>query len=203
MKSSLIILSFFATGVIVGLTGLFPDSVDWSSYGSYALYVLMFLAGTSIGSDKNSWGVLKNMQFKILLVPITIIIGTLSGAALAAVILPSITLRESLAVGAGFGYYSLSSVFITQLHSQSLGVVALLSNIFREIFTLLATPLLVAYFGKLGGIASGGATAMDTTLPVITKYSGKEYAVISVFSGVILTILVPFLVSFLLTVGKS
>jgi uncharacterized membrane protein YbjE (DUF340 family) len=32
---------------------------------------------------------------------------------------------------------------------------------------------------------------MDTTLPVITKYSGKEYAIISVFSGVVLTILVP------------
>ena len=105
-----------------------------------------------------------------------------------------------MAVGAGFGYYSLSSVFITQLHSQSLGVVALLSNIFREVATLLATPLLVSYFGKLAGIASGGATAMDTTLPVISRYSGQSYAIIAVFSGIVLTILVPFLVTFILTV---
>jgi len=27
----------------------------------------------------------------------------------------------------------------------------------------------------LAGIASGGATSMDTTLPVITRYSGKEW----------------------------
>ena len=105
----------------------------------------------------------------------------MAGSALVALILPSLTLRESLAVGACFGYYSLSSVLITQLHSHSLGVVALLSNIFREIATLLATPILVRFLGNLAGIASGGATAMDTTLPVITLYSGKEYAVIAVF----------------------
>jgi uncharacterized membrane protein YbjE (DUF340 family) len=79
-------------------------------------------------------------------------------------------------------------------------VVALLSNIFREVATLLTTPILVRYFGKLAGIASGGATAMDTTLPVISRYSGKEYAIIALFSGIVLTILVPFLVTFILTV---
>jgi uncharacterized membrane protein YbjE (DUF340 family) len=77
-------------------------------------------------------------------------------------------------------------------------VTALLSNILREIITLLATPILVLYFGKLAGIASGGATSMDTTLPVITRYSGKEWSIIAVFSGVVLTILVPFLVTFIL-----
>jgi uncharacterized membrane protein YbjE (DUF340 family) len=160
----------------------------------------MFLAGISIGSDRNSWAVLATHNYKIIWVPVTIIVGTMVGSALVALILPSLTLRESLAVGSGFGYYSLSSVFITQLHSHSLGVVALLSNIFREVATLLTTPILVRYFGKLAGIASGGATAMDTTLPVISRYSGKEYAIIALFSGIVLTILVPFLVTFILTV---
>jgi len=72
---------------------------------------------------------------------------------------------------------------------------ALISNISREIFTLIATPILVKFFGKLSPIASGGATSMDTTLPVIAKFSGREYAVISVFSGVVLTILVPFIIT--------
>lgn len=200
MRSSLIIFSFFVAGVLAGLSGKLPTGYDFDKYGSYALYVLMFLAGTSIGSDKNSWKVLATHNYKIIWVPVTIVIGTLLGAALAAAILPTLTLRESLAVGAGFGYYSLSSVFITQLHSQALGVVALLSNIFREVATLLITPILVRYFGNLAGIASGGATAMDTTLPVISKYSGKSYAIVAVFSGIVLTILVPFLVTFILTV---
>lgn len=201
MKSSLIIFSFFAAGLLAGLSGILPKGLDWDKFGGWALYLLMILAGISIGSDPLSWKVLTTHNIKVIWVPMVIIAGTLAGSALVALILPSLTLRETLAVGSGFGYYSLSSVFITQLHSQSLGVVALLSNIFREIFTLLATPLLVKYFGKLAGLASGGATAMDTTLPVISRYSGKEYAIIAVFSGIVLTILVPFLVTFILTAG--
>jgi uncharacterized membrane protein YbjE (DUF340 family) len=199
MRSSLIIIGFFASGVVLGLSGKLPNGFDFDKFGSYALYLLMFLAGLSIGSDKNSWSVLATHNYKIIWVPVTIIIGTLTGSALVSLILPSLTMKESMAVGAGFGYYSLSSVFITQLHSHSLGVTALLSNIFREVFTLLATPILVSYFGNLAGIASGGATAMDTTLPVISKYSGKSYAIIAVFSGIVLTILVPFLVTFILS----
>jgi uncharacterized membrane protein YbjE (DUF340 family) len=64
--------------------------------------------------------------------------------------------------------------------------------------TLLLTPLFVKYFGKLAGIMSGGATAMDTTLPIITRYSGKDYAIISLFSGIVLTILVPVIITFIL-----
>jgi uncharacterized membrane protein YbjE (DUF340 family) len=203
MRSSLIIFSFFCAGVLAGLSGRLPVGFEWDKFGNYALFLLMFLAGVSIGSDRNSWKILANHNYRIIWVPVTIIVGTLAGSAMVAMVLPSLTIRESLAVGAGFGYYSLSSVFITQLHSQSLGVVALLSNIFREVATLLATPFLVRYFGNLAGIASGGATAMDTTLPVITRFSGKEYAIISVFSGVVLTILVPFLVTFILTFANK
>jgi len=200
MRSSLIFFAFFVSGIFAGLSGLLPQGFDFNKFGSYALYLLMFLAGVSIGSDKNSWKVLASHNYKIIWVPVTIVVGTLAGSALVALILPALTVRETMAVGAGFGYYSLSSVFITQLHSQSLGVVALLSNIFREVATLLATPVLVSYFGNLAGIASGGATSMDTTLPVISNYSGKSYAMVAVFSGIVLTILVPFLVTFILTV---
>ena len=199
MKSSLIIFAFFVAGVLAGISGKLPTGFDWDQISSFALYLLMFLAGVGIGSDRNSWKVLATHNYKILWVPFIIITGTMLGSALVALVLPALTLRETLAVGAGFGYYSLSSIVITQLHSHSLGVVALLSNIFREVATLLATPFLVRYFGKLAGIASGGATAMDTTLPVISKYSGKDYAIISVFSGIVLTILVPFLVTLILT----
>jgi uncharacterized membrane protein YbjE (DUF340 family) len=104
-----------------------------------------------------------------------------------------------MAVGAGFGYYSLSSVIISELGSKVLGVIALISNITREIITLIATPIFAKIFGKIAPIASGGATAMDTTLPIITRFSGKRYALVAVFSGLILTILVPLLVSFILS----
>lgn len=199
MKNSLIILAFFVTGLLLGTSGKVPDFLTQTDFSMIALYVLMTLVGIGIGADKNSWSVLKDMKMKILLVPFGVILGTLTGTLCISWLLPELRLKEVLAIGSGFGYYSLSSLFITKLSGETLGVTALLSNIMREVFTLLATPILVQYFGKLAGIASGGATSMDTTLPVICRFSGKEWGIISVFSGIVLTILVPFLVTFWLT----
>lgn len=200
MKNSLIILAFFSVGLILGIFDYLPGFITENDYSMYALYGLMFLVGISIGADRESWKIIRQMNLKILIVPLGIIAGTLAGSAIVGALVPDLNIRESMAVGAGFGYYSLSSIFISQISGETLGVIALLSNILREILTLLLTPLLVLYFGKLGGIASGGATAMDTTLPVIVKYSGKEWGIIAVFSGIVLTVLVPFLVSFILKV---
>ena len=111
----------------------------------------MFLVRMSIGANRSSWTVLHTMKIKIFLIPAGIIFGTLAGTAIASLFLPSLKLGEVLAVGAGFGYYSLSSILITLLSGEALGVTALLSNIMREIVTLVATPLLVLYFGKLAG----------------------------------------------------
>ena len=200
MKNSLIILGFFVLGLSLGLTRHLPDVIMESDFSMYALYLLMFLVGIGIGADRSSWKIIRETNIKIILVPTCVVIGSLLGVALFSAFLPQIKIREALAVGAGFGYYSLSSIFITQISGETLGVIALLSNIIREIITLLATPLFVRYFGKLAGIASGGATSMDTTLPIIAQYSGKEWAIISVFSGIVLTILVPFLIPFILEV---
>ena len=123
-------------------------------------------------------------------------VGTLAGCALIALVLPKRTIAEIMAVGSGFGYYSLSSIFITEYKGAELGTIALISNIIREIIALLFAPLIVKYFGKLAPISVGGATTMDTTLPIILKYSGKEFLVISIFHGFVLDLSVPFLVTF-------
>ncbi len=198
MTDSLIILSFFILGILVGVYSLIPNLLNNSNLSEYALYLLMFLVGIGVGGDHKTWVTLKKANIKILLIPLTVIFGSLLGAALFSLLIKGITIREAMAVGSGFGYYSLSSIIITKFHGEALGVIALIANLTREVATLLITPLLARYFGKLAPIASGGATSMDTTLPVITKYVGKEYAIVSVFSGIILTILVPFMVTFII-----
>lgn len=201
MRSQILMPTFFVIGLIMGLSGKLSSYTPPAEWTTYTLYAMILLSGISIGIDKKSWEVFKNLNLKVLLLPVAIIIGSLGGAALTSFVLPSLNLREILAVGAGLGYYSLSSIIISELHGEALALVALLSNLSREILTIVLAPVMVTYFGKLSPIASGGATSMDTTLPVIIKFTGKDYAVISVVSGVILTLIVPFLVTIILTIG--
>ena len=196
MRGSLIIVAFFIAGLLLARWGWIPSSLSEGDVSIWALYALMFLVGISIGSDTQALKAIRGQHWKILWVPVATWEGTLAGTALASLLLPSRSLADCLAVGSGFGYYSLSSIFITEYRGAELGTIALAANIIREIITLLGAPLLVCWFGKLAPICAGGATTMDTTLPVITRFSGKEFVVVSIFHGFIVDFSVPFLVTF-------
>lgn len=198
MKSSLIIVGFFCLGILVGYLNFTPKFLIEHDLSMYALYALILLVGIVVGADAKSWKLLLHAKLRVVLVPIGTVVGTLLGVSVVAFIWKGISLKEAAAVGSGFGYYSLSSILIGKMYSESLGIVALIANISREIMTLLLAPVMVKYFGKIAPISSGGATSMDTTLPIITRYSGHEYAIISIFHGTVLTVLVPILVPFII-----
>lgn len=196
MKGSLIIISFFILGVLLSRFDLLHNLFYGEDYTRYILYLLMFCVGITIGSDTSILQSIKQYGFKILLPPLATITGTLGGCFLLGLLWDGRTISECMAVGAGFGYYSLSSIFITEIRGEELGTIALISNITRELITLLFAPFIVTIFGKIALISSGGATTMDTTLPIITRFSGKEYAVIAIFHGFAVDFTVPFLVTF-------
>ena len=196
MKGSITIVSFFIAGVLLGRFIDIPAILTAEGPTLYALYALMFLVGISIGSDKKALQALKQQNLKIILVPLA----TLIGSALISFALSDRSITDCLAVGSGFGYYSLSSIFITQYKVAELGTIALVSNIMRELLALLAAPLLIRYFGKLAPISVGGATTADTTLPIITKFCGKEFVIISIIHGITVDLSVPFLVTFFCTI---
>lgn len=198
MRGTLLILLFFALGLILSWLNWLPSVLVENDYSSYALYVLMFLVGVSVGSDTKAFKIIKKVKLRILLVPLTTIVGTAIGMIVIYPFLPMMDFTDTQAIGSGYGYYSLSSILIAEMRTETLGVIALLANVIREILTLVLAPLL-AKTGKLSPIVAAGATSMDTTLPVITKYVGKDYAVISVFHGTVLTILVPVIVTLLLS----
>ncbi len=200
MRSSLIILLFFSAGLLSGYAGILPVIQAPGSLSMYALYLLMFLVGISIGADTASLQTLRGKWKSLMLIPLLTISGTLLAVAAISMLMPSLSIIEALAVGSGFGYYSLSSVIISEMHSEALGVVALLSNVMREVITLVFSPLLAWMFGKLAPVVAAGATSMDTTLPIIVKVSGKEFAMVALFHGIVLTMLVPLLVGTLLTI---
>lgn len=209
MKSSLLIVSFFAIGCLLGHSGFLPSFLMADFLPMAVLYLLMFQVGLSIGSDKKLKEIIKGLRPKLLLLPLGTVVGTLGASALVGLFIGRWSVFETMAVGSGFGYYSLSSILITQLKEASIGVqaagelgtIALMSNMLREMFTLLGTPLFLKYFGRLGPIAAGGVTSMDATLPVITRYCGKEIVFIAILHGMLLDFSVPFFVSLFCSLG--
>lgn len=110
-------------------------------------------------------------------------------------------LTDCLAVGSGFAYYSLSSVFITEMRGAELGTVALLSNIFREILALLVIPPMARTLNPLAAVSMGGATTFDTSLPVIMQSAGKDFLVVAAFHGLTLDFSVPLFVTLFCNIG--
>ena len=108
MKGSIIIVSFFIIGVLMGWTGWLPDFLLETDYTQYVLYLLMFLVGLSIGGDNKLREILLRLRFHVLLVPLATIVGTLLGSALISLVLIDLSFTDCMAVGTGFGYYSLS-----------------------------------------------------------------------------------------------
>ncbi len=198
LKGSLVIVAFFVAGCLAGLWTE-PD-MQGSSLSTWVLYALMFCVGVTLGNDRTLAGRVRRLDRRLALLPVATAVGTLGGAALAAPFFGAdsavTSAADSLAVGAGFGYYSLSSIFIADLRGAELATVALLCNILRELFTLLAAPLVARWFGPLAAVSIGGATTFDTTLPVITRAAGRPYAVVSIFHGCVMDFSVPFLVTF-------
>lgn len=200
MKNSLVILAFFAIGVLSGWQGWIPEGLIGDNASKLALYALMFCVGFSLGNDSNVLSDIRHLDPRLLLLPLMTIAGTLTGCAIFSTILSGRSVTDCLAIGSGFGYYSLSSIFITEFKGTEMGTVALLSNIMREITTLLCAPLLARVFGKLAPISAGGATSMDTTLPIITHCSGERFAILSIYHGFIVDLSVPFLVTLFCTI---
>lgn len=113
MKGSLIIIGFFVLGTLCGIFHLIPvDAVMDSKVSFYALCALMFSVGLSVGNDPQTLKNFRSLNPRLVFLPIMTILGTLAGSAAVSLILTHRSLTDCLAVGSGFGYYSLSSIFI-------------------------------------------------------------------------------------------
>lgn len=195
MKGSLIVVGFFVLGVCLGRLDLAPALLMDSRVTFAALCCLLFCVGMSIGSNDNIVSEFRSLNPRLALLPVATILGSFAGSLVAWLFLQYRGVTDCMAVGSGFAYYSISSIFITQYRGAELGTVALLANIYRGILTLLIAPLLAKVFGPLAPISSGGATTMDTTLPIISQTCGQQYVVVSLFHGFVVDFSVPFLVT--------
>ena len=180
-----------------------------------ALDVMIFIAGIEIGSNR---GILKRIcnvhsALLALAIPLAVACGSICGALLLGHIAGLsaydsllvggglgwyLSAYDSLLVGGGLGWYSFSSVVISAMYSTEIGTVAFLANMMREISGFFLIPLLVRVH-KFLALAPSGAATMDSGLPVVIKYTNLHVGMYSFINGLVLTLIVPVLISWLLS----
>lgn len=192
------IIAAVASGIAVGLF-LFPQQLvqHIGVVIDIGLCALLFFVGIDIGRNKDIVNNIKECGLKILLVPMMIALGSIVGGIVGGVII-GLPINESGAIGAGLGWYSLSAIILSD-YSAQVGAVAFVTNVCRELFALMLIPFIAKHVGKLESIAPAGATAMDTSLPVISGATDGKTAVISFITGVVLSLLVPVLVPLMIS----
>ncbi|AOY77008.1 lysine exporter LysO family protein [Clostridium formicaceticum] len=188
-------------GILLGIW-IFPQGIEvyMGTMIDIGLCLLLFFVGMDIGKQGDLFNKIKKIGFKVLWVPFMIAVGSITGTILGGILL-RIPMNEAAAIGAGFGWYSLSAIELSK-HSAELGALAFITNVSREVIAIISIPFIARYIGKLEAIAPAGATAMDTTLPIIAKSTDGNTAMISFLTGVVLSSLVPILVPALMIVLK-
>lgn len=188
--------------VLIGLAigYFFGDFInfDISNLIQIGLYLLLFFIGIDIGTNKNIFNDLKKIDKKVLFLPFLTIIASLLGGAVASLIL-SLSLGEAVAVSSGMGWYSFSAIELSKVNVE-LGGIAFLSNIFRELLAIFLIPFIAKKIGAFESVSVAGATAMDSVLPVINRSNSAEISIVAFYSGLIISLIVPLLVPFIITI---
>lgn len=193
-------------GIFVGGCGLMPDFVTEYSLPQLCLYALILQVGLGLGMRPDLKSIVKKFNPRLLLLPACTIIGTLAFTSIATIFFTDTSTADIMAIGSGFGYYTLSSMLIAQFKEASVGAeaaasvatIALLANVVREMIALLSCQ----YLSKRGrgetAISVAGINSMDVCLPMIAgteDSSDTRLVSAALFHGIILEISVPILIS--------
>ncbi|MEB3758385.1 MAG: lysine exporter LysO family protein [Desulfurococcales archaeon] len=182
-----------AAGLASGYSGF---EVPYAGFMDGALYVLVVAAGFLIGAELAGLGggSSKALVAGGLLSMSTIASGLLSGYIVAGLL--GVNLRVGAVIGGGSGWYSLVGPLVSQV-DPLMGLVGFLANLTREIVHIILYPLL-ARCCWFPAIAVGGATTMDTGLPVVTLYGGRRAGLIAMVHGGLITLFAPVVLQFVL-----
>ena len=162
------------------------------------LSLLLFLVGLDIGKQEGLVDSIRRSGAAIVMVPVMAAVGTLAGSAAMGLVF-GLEPTEGAAIGAGFGWYSLAPSIIAS-YSTELSAMSFLSNVFRELGTVILIPVVARRIGYFEAVSMGGAAAMDVLLPVVERATEGRIAIYSFVSGMMLSIAVPVLVPVLIAI---
>lgn len=163
------------------------------------LVLFLFLTGVDLTIRPQSFRQQQRALVHGLVLVLITVIGTALGMTIGSYLFPDLTFLDTLLIGSGFAYASATSVIVQSTVGGSLATLAFLTNVIRELLTLLFATQ-ISRLGIYPLIAASASTSMDSALPLILRNGGSRAAVPSITHGFILTALVPILVTALANV---
>lgn len=161
------------------------------------LCILLFFVGLDMGLEGTVFTQIKTVGFRVLVIPVAVIGGSLLGAVVCGIILP-LSMKEALAIGSGLGWYSLAPGIIIDHGLVVASAISFLHNIMREVLSFVLIPVVAKKIGYIETIALPGAAAMDVCLPIVERQTRSDIAIFSFVSGLVASFVVPVLVPLVL-----
>lgn len=178
-KTSLIIFAMVAAGMLLGYF-VVPRVTDPDAFqavsGSWlvvGLCLLLAFVGFGMGLEGKLKAMLRGAGLGIVLVPLAMVAGSLLAGVVYSFLSP-MTLREGLAISAGFGWYTLAPSVISGAGHAVAGAVSFLHNVLRETLGIILLPLAASKIGCIEAVTLPGTCAMDVCLPIVERSCSAE-----------------------------
>lgn len=161
----------------------------------YLVFVLVFVAVLSVAAEID----MVARDTRLLGLGVLLGASTMLSSGLAFLVFYPLTHMEPrvlAAIGAASGWYSLVGPLLASINPVY-GTIGFLTNLFRESLHILLYPLVSLRGLALPGVAMGGATSMDTGLPVIAIYGDRDSLITGMVQGIVITLVAPIVLSLL------
>ena len=203
IKSSVIICLMVICGMLLGYFVL-PQLMAPERFEEISgtllvigLCIMLGSVGFSMGLDGSIVRVLRGAGLGVVLVPIFSVIGSLLAGVVYSLLTP-MTLREGLAISAGFGWYTMAPSVISGAGHAVAGAVSFLHNVLRETMGLIFLPLIASKIGYIEAVTIPGTASTDLCLPLVEKYCNPETMAYSFCTGMLMCLscaaLVPLII---------
>ena len=200
IRSTIIIGGLVAIGMAVGYFLIYKKYSAQDAFLEKSdpaitvlLIILLAFVGFSLGLDGSVFGNIKKAGARVFLFPLAIVAGTIVGGVIYGLI-SSLSIREGVAVAAGFGWYTYAPNIIAQAGYPVASAISFLHNVIREVVGIIGIPFFATKIGYIEATAVPGIAAMDVCMPIIEKYARKDTVVYGFATGLLMCILVPVIV---------
>ncbi len=196
-----VIVIFVAIGLLAGYFFVRVNVDDLDHFNEIiggimtaGITLLLGAVGLDMGLSGTVARHLKTIGFRVVAFPIAVIVSTVAAGVVLGLCFESLTVRESLAICFGFGWYTFAPVTITNAGHVIAGAVSFMHNVFRELSGIILIPVLARKIGFIEVTSLPGVAAMDICIPIVEKVTRADIIVYSFAVGMVEGLLVPLLV---------